>query len=113
MFTSNCTILITIKGPPTLHDLGLTHRLVAGDAFTLSCTANDDPQSPDGVHFVWYQDDNDITNLTQVVTNKPEYTSQLNIKQLDSDRHNGNYLCVAYNHPSVNVKSSTTLIVES
>ena len=113
MFTSNCTILITIKGPPTLNDLGLTRRLVAGDAFTLSCTANDDPQSPDGVHFVWYQDDNDITSATTVIANSPKYTSQLNIQQLDSDHHSGHYSCVAYNHPSAYVTSSTTLIIES
>ena len=105
--------LISIQGPPTLQDLDAIHYLVAGDAFTLSCTANDDPQSPNGVHFVWYQDDNDITSATTVIANKPVYTSQLNIQQLDSDHHSGHYSCVAYNHPSAYVTSSTTLIIES
>ena len=47
--------------------------------------------------------------------NKPVYTSQLTIQQLDSDQHNGQYFCVAYNYNiSVNAMSvSTTLIVES
>ena len=105
--------LISTQGPPTLQDLDPIHYLVTGDAFTLSCTANNDPQSPDGVHFVWYQDDNDITSATTVIANSPKYTSQLNIQQLDSDHHSGHYSCVAYNHPSAYVTSSTTLIVES
>ena len=105
--------LISILGAPTLQDLDPIHYLVTGDAFTLSCTANDDPQSPDGVNFVWYQDDNDITTTTKVIANNPVYTSQLNIQQLDSDQHSGHYSCVAYNHPSAYVTSSTTLIIES
>ena len=105
--------LISILGLPTLQDLDLIHYLVTGDAFTLSCTANDDPQSPNGVHFVWYQNDDDITSTTTVIANSPKYTSQLNIQQLDSDHHSGHYSCVAYNHPSAYVTSSTILIVES
>ena len=105
--------LISTQGPPTLQDLNLIHYLVTGDAFTLSCTANNDPQSPDGVHFVWYQDDNDITSATTVIANNLVHTSQLNIQQLDSDHHSGRYSCVAYNHPSAYVTSSTILIIES
>ena len=106
-------ILITLTDPPTLQDMDPIHYLVTGDAFTLSCTATDDPQSPDGVHFVWYQDDNDITSSTKVIASSQKYTSQLNIQQLDSDHHSGYYLCIAYNHPSAYVTTSTTLIVES
>ena len=105
--------IITIQGPPTLQKLDPIHYLVAGDTFTLSCTAIDDPQSPDGVHFVWYQDDTNTRSSTKLVDNKPVYTSELNIQQLDSDKHSGNYSCVAYNHPSANVTSFTTLVVES
>ena len=105
--------LITIKGLPTLHLLDPLHYLVTGDPFTLNCTAEDDPQSPNGTQFLWYRDDIDITNETRVTANNNVYTSQLNIHQLDSDQYSGKYLCIAYNNPSANVTSSTTLIVES
>ena len=105
--------LITIKGLPTLYLLNPLHYLVAGDPFTLNCTAEDDPQSPNGIQFLWYRDDIDITNKTKVIPNNHVYTSELNLNQLDSDQHSGYYLCVAYNNPSANVTSSTTLIVES
>ena len=108
-------IVFSVKGPPTfIQEFDPIYYVVAGDTFTLSCTANDDPQSPNGTKFLWYKDDNNITALTEVVVaDKPLYTSQLNIQQLDSDEHSGQYLCVAYNNPSANVTSSTTLVVES
>ena len=88
--------------------------MVAGDRFTQSCTTNDDPDSPNGIQFVWYKDGSNITNSTEVVvTYKPVYTSQLDIQQLNSDEHSGQYSCVAYNNPSANVTTSTTLVVES
>ena len=109
----NAVSLITIKGLPTFNLLDPFHYLVAGDPFTLNYTAEDDPQSPNRIQFLWYRDDIDITNETRVTANNYVYTSQLNIYQLDSDQHSGYYSCVAYNNPSANVTSSTTLIVES
>ena len=106
-------IVFTVKGPPTIQKFNPIHYLVAGDQFTLSCTANDDRDSPIGTQFVWYKDGNDITGLTELmVANKSVYTSQLSL-QLNSDDHSGNYSCIAYNNPSANVTTSTTLVVES
>ena len=102
------------KGPPSIEEeLDPTYYVVAGDAFTLSCTVTDDPQSPNGTQFLWYKDGSDIIQSTETIANKPMYTSKLRIQLLDSDEHSGQYRCVAYNHPSRNVSSSTTLVVES
>ena len=107
-------MLITVKGPPSIEEeLDPTYHVVAGDAFTLSCTVTDDPQSPNGPQFLWYKNGSDIINSTETIANKPLYTSQLSIQHLDSDKHSGQYTCVAYNHLSRNVSSSTTLVIES
>ena len=107
-------IVFTVKGPPTIQKFKQIHYLVAGDQFTLSCTANDDRDSPNGTQFVWYKDGSNITSLTKVVpADKLLYTSQLDIQQLNSDDHSGNYSCIAYNNPSASVNTSTTLVVES
>ena len=49
----------------------------------------------------------------EIEVDKLTNISQLNIQQLDSDQHSGNYSCAAYNNPSANVTSFTTLIIES
>ena len=88
--------------------------MIAGYAIILNCTATNDLQSPNQVEFTWYHDNNNITiDSTKIKTSESNYVSQLDIRQLDSDEHSGQYLCVAYNNPSDNVTSSTTLIVES
>ena len=87
--------------------------MIAGYPFILNCTAANDPDSPNKIEFAWYQDNKEITNLREIRINKTTNVSQLNIQQLDSDHHSGYYSCVAYNHPSAHVNSSTTIIVES
>ena len=87
---------------------------IAGDPFTLNCTATDNFSSSNEVKFQWYQNDHNITNLTTMVeAKKPIYTSQLHIGKLDPDQHSGQYMCVAYNNASSNATSTTTVIVES
>lgn len=87
--------------------------MIAGYEIILNCTAVNDPQSPNQVEFTWYYNDKNITDSIETRSNKDTYVSQLDIQQLDSDKHGGQYLCVAYNNPSDNETSTTTLIIES
>ena len=101
------------KGSPTIQQLDPFYYVIAGDTFILNCTVTDEPQSPDGIKFLWYKDGHNITSLTWVIVNKSTYISQLYIEELDPDQHNGQYMCVAYNSTYVNSTSTTTVIVES
>ena len=101
------------KGHPTLQPFDSVYYVITGYSIILNCTAINHDQSPNEVEFTWYQDNENITNLTEIKNNTTAYVSQLNIRQLDSDQHSGQYSCVAYNNPSDNVTSSTLLVVES
>ena len=101
-------------GPPLIQPFDPLYFGIAGDSFTLNCTATDNFSSSNEVKFLWYQDDHNITTLTITVeAKKPNYTSQLHIGKLDPDQHSGQYMCVAYNNASSNATSTTTVIVES
>ena len=111
LYTYFNTIII---GPPLIQPFDPLYFGVAGDPFTLNCTATDNFSSSNEVKFQWYQDDRDIPtkSTTTVETKKPNYTSQLRIEKLDPDQHSGQYMCVVYNNASSNA-TSTALIVES
>ena len=105
---------IPSKDPPTIRQFDPFYYVIAGDLLTLNCTVTDMPQSPDGIKFIWYRDNQNITSLTKVIVNNSTYTSQLYIEKLDSDQDSGQYMCIAYNSTTnVNATSTTTIIVES
>ena len=101
----NCLCIFT-KGPPINQQFDPFYYVIAGDVFTLNCTANVDPDSRDRITFLWYRDNHDVTSLTTTIAT---YTSQLYIEKLDSNQHNGRFICVANNKAI----STTTVIVES
>ena len=105
--------VIPTKGSPTKQQFDTFYHLIVGDTFSLNCTATDNPNSPE-ITFSWYRNNEDITHLTKIVAKykSAKYrssTSQLYIEQLDSDKQNGRYICVANNEAI----STTTVIVES
>ena len=114
VYVTSLYVSIPSKDPPTIQQLDPFYYVIAGDTFTLNCTVTDEPQSPDGIKFLWYKNSYNITSLTKVIVNDSTYTSQLYIEKLDSDQHSGQYMCVAYNSTTnVNATSTTTVIVES
>ena len=100
------------KGSPINQQFDPFNYIIAGDTFSLNCTATDNPNAL--IIFSWYRNNEDITYLTRKIASittsqYKQSTSQLYIDKLDSDQHSGRYICVANNRAI----STTTVIVES
>jgi len=80
--------------------------------FTINCTANNDPQSPNNITFKWFKEgikQNGSTEIKIKMLNVS--TSQLFISTPNSDQHSGHYV---YNNQSSNIQfTNTTVIIES
>jgi len=83
--------------------------------FTLNCTANDDPQSPNNVTFEWFKEGIKQDGSTKIKSKMLDVnTSQLFINNPNSDQHSGHYSCGVYNNQSSNIEyTNTTVIIES
>ena len=110
-----CTI-----GPPILHPVDPVYYVIAGDPFTLNCTATNDPQSPNELRFRWFKgstriDDNPLQwNITKLSRDPSTVTSQLVITNLTVDEHNGSYSCEVDNfRVETAVNQNTNVVVES
>ena len=98
---------------PTNQQFNPFYYIVAGDTFTLNCTARN-PRVSRGITFSWYRNSEEITHLTKIIASDIIRdviisTSQLYIEKVDTDQHNGRYICVANNQAI----STTTVIIES
>ena len=107
-------------GPPTLHTITPVYYIIAGDPFTLNCTATNDPQSPNELRFRWFKEstriDNDQSqwNITELSSDPFTVTSQLVITNLTVDKHNGTYSCRVDNFRiDMAVNQSTAVVIES
>ena len=104
---------ISTTGPPSFQQFDPFYYVITGDAFSLNCTATDNPNSRQ-ITFSWYRNNKHITHITTIIASDTtsqymKSTSQLYIDKLDSDQHSGRYICVANNRAI----STTTVIVES
>ena len=108
-------------GPPILHTITPVYYVIAGDSFTLNCTATNDPQSPNELRFRWFKEStriiNDISqwNITELsMRNTLTVTSQVVITHLTMKQHNGKYRCFVDNFKTrAAIRQTTTVIVES
>ena len=97
------------------------YYVIAGDPFTLNCTAANDPQSPNELRFRWFKEYTRIANnpsdwnVTELsVGNGLTITSQIVIQHLTIEQHNGTYTCSVFNFRTItSVNQTTTIIVES
>ena len=113
--------LITLMlGPPILQQFNAVYYVIAGDSFTLNCTATNDPQSPNELRFRWFKGSSEIYsdplqwNMTELPGDMFTITSQLVITNLTVDKHNGTYSCRVDNHRiDTAVNQDTIVIVES
>ena len=97
------------------------YYVIAGNPFTLNCTATNDPQSPNELKLRWFKE------LTRIDSNPPQWNitelsmrntlttaSQIVITHLTVEQHNGTYTCSVDNfRPKAAVYQTTTVIVES
>ena len=98
------------------------YYVIAGDPFTLNCTAANDPQSPSKLRFRWIKGSNRIDDdgpsqwtITKMsLRNTMTVTSQLVITNLTMEQHNGTYTCSVDNYrPRTSIDQTTIVIVES
>ena len=109
----NVHVHLRMLGPPINQQFNPFYYVIAGDKFTLNCTASN-PQSRGETIFSWYRNNEETTNLTKIIARNKNRgdiisTSQLYIDKLDSDQNSGRYICLA-NDKAI---STTTVIVES
>ena len=95
---------LLVPGPPKFQPFDPFHYVIVGHSFVLNCTATNDPQSPKGLTFKWYMDQNKNSidnnnqwNITEHVINNITVTSQLVITDLNMTQHNGTYVCEVRN----------------
>ena len=112
--------MITAIDPPILQKFNTVYYVVAGDLFTLNCTATNDPQSPNGLRFRWFKDstriDNDQShwNINELSKDPFTVTSQLVISNITADEHDGVYSCQVDNFKIDNaINQNTTVVIES
>ena len=110
----------TALGPPTVQEFHRVYYVIAGDSFTLNCTATNDPQSPNELRFRWFKEsiriDNDQSqwNITELSNDPFTVTSQLVITNLTVDKHNGTYSCRVDNFRiDMAVNQTTAVVIES
>ena len=97
------------------------YYVIAGDPFTLNCTATNDPQSPNELRFRWFKQltriDNNPShwNVTELsMKNTHTVISQIVIQHLTMEHHNGTYICSVDNfRHGVAINQTTNIIVES
>ena len=111
-----CSVIIYITlyiGPPVVAPFDSAYYAIAGQTFTLNCSAINDDDSPNNLTFVWFKHNNFINeNMVQVKV-VDSTASQLLIPQLDPDQHSGQYFCRVYNNElSDAVYTFTNLIIE-
>ena len=113
-------LLLTNIGPPTLQKFSPVYYVIAGDPFTLNCTATNDPQSPNELRFRWFKESTRIDNnqsqwsITKFSSDQLTFTSQLVITNLTVDNHNGTYSCRVDNFRiDMAVNQTTTVVIES
>ena len=95
--------------------------VIAGDRFTLNCTATNDPQSPNKLRFRWFKESTRIDNnssqwnITELsMRNTLTVTSQIVIQHLKVEQHNVMYTCSVNNFRTLAaVNQITNIIVES
>ena len=112
---------INFTGPPILQAVKPLYYVIAGNPFTLNCTATSDPQSPNELRFRWFKESTRIDNnpaqwnITEVLLrNALTITSQIVITHLTVEQHNGTYTCSVDNYsPRMAVDQITSVIVES
>ena len=102
-----------------LQPINTVYYVIAGDPFTLNCTATNDPQSTNELDFKWFKESTRIDNKpSQWTINKIRniltITSQIVITNLTVEQHNGTYKCSVHNFkPKLAVDQTTTVVVES
>ena len=113
-------MLVTALGPPTLQEFNRVYYVIAGNPFTLNCSATNDPQSPNELRFRWFKEstriDNDQLqwNITELSNDPSTVTSQLVITNLTVGEHDGVYSCAVDNFKVENaVNQSTIVVIES
>ena len=97
------------------------YYIIAGDPFTLNCTATNDPHSPNELRFRWFKQSTRIDNnpsqwnITELsMRNTLTVTSQIIIQHLTVEQHNGTYTCSVNNFRTLAaVNQITNIIVES
>ena len=118
VFKSSSTTCI---GPPILQAINPVYYVIAGEPFTLNCTAANDPQSPNKLRFRWFKESTKIDdqrsqwNISEMtLTNTLTVTSQIVITNLTVEQHNGTYMCSVDNYrPRTAVDQTTIVVVES
>ena len=113
-------IFLTAIGPPTVQEFSPVYYVIAGDPFTLNCTATNDPQSPNELRFRWFKESTRIDNnpsqwnITELSKDPFTVTSQLVITNLTVDKHNGTYSCRVDNFRiDMAVNQTTAVVIES
>ena len=114
------TISILIV-PPILEEFNTVYYVIAGDSFTLNCTATNDPQSPNELRFRWFKESTMINNrpslwtITKLSLENPLTNNlQLVITNLKVEQHNGTYTCSVDNYrPRTSIDQTTIVVVES
>ena len=119
-YTLTIVVLVTALGPPTLQEFSRVYHVIAGDPFTLNCTATNDPQSPNELRFRWFKESTRIDinqsqwNITELSNDPSTVTSQLIITNLTVGEHDGIYSCAVDNFKVDNaVNQSTIVVIES
>ena len=112
--------MITNIGPPTLQEFSRVYYVIAGDPFTLNCTATNDPQSPNELRFRWFKESTRIDDdqlqwsITELSIDPFTVTSQLIITNLTVDKYNGTYSCRVDNFRiDMAINQTTTVVIES
>ena len=112
--------MITTIGSPILQEFDTVYYGIAGNLFTLNCTATNDPQSPNELRFRWFKgstriDDDPLQwNITELSSDPFTVTSQLIITNLTVDEHNGSYSCRVDNfRVETAISQNTIIVVES
>ena len=103
-----------------MQEFSRVYYVIAGDSFTLNCTATNDPQSPDELRFRWFKEsiriDNNQSqwNFNELSSDPFTVTSQLVITNLTVGEHDGVYSCEVDNFKVDNaVTKSTIVVIES
>ena len=105
-----------------LHAISPVYYVIAGNSFTLNCTATNDPQSPNKLRFRWFKESTRIDNnqsqwnITELSLKNNIFTAtlQIVITHLLVEQHNGTYSCYVDNFRSGKaVNQVATVIVES
>ena len=101
-----------------LQAINPVYYVIAGDPFTLNCTAASDPQSPNKLRFRWFKGliriDNKHSKWTIseiTLPNALTITSQIVITNLTVEQHSGTYKCSVDNYKSRTAVDQTTVVV--